>query len=203
MRIYSRDTNPTPIPGIRVAERERPATLHHAVHTSREAAETRVDKHAEFNANRVLANTYLEAPPPRPGFKQRWIKDGSHDAADDTAQRNWWLKKRQGWQVRDPETVPEELRHLYPSTHLGSGQDAIRVASQVLCEMPVNVMHQRSMAIRDLIARQNSSVSATASDDLRKKPLRGARPMEVDESVHAARGQNPELRGRSLATMSE
>ncbi len=203
MRLYTRDTErAAPPAGIRIAERERPSTLHHSPHVDREAAETRVDKHAEFSANKVLAQTYLEAPPPRNGYRQRWIKDGSAETSDDTAQRNWWMKKRQGWAVRDPETIPPELRDLYPSAKLGSGHDAIRVASQVLCEIPLRVLNERSLAIRDLIARQNQSVPPSTSDLDKRRP-QGVSPIAVTDEVHAARGQNPELRGRNLATMAE
>lgn len=209
MRVYSRDTDTRPSDmrpngGIRLAERERPQVAHHAVHESREAQETRLDKHQEFDANRVLNNTYLEAPPPRPGYKQRWVADGTgtNGADNPTAERNWWMKQRQGWAVRDPETVPQELRHLYPSARLGNGADAIRVARQVLCEMPVNVMHQRSLAVRDLIGRQNQAVMPS-TEELRKKPRPGFGPVEVEEEVKVARGQNPELRSRGLPSMTE
>ena len=199
MRAYSRDTSEPQ--GIRIAQRERPATLHHAAHVDREAMETRVDKHPEFNANKVLNQTYLDAPPERAGFKQRWIKDGSSETADDGAQRNWWMKKRKGWQVRDPATVPPELRDFYPSARLGSGQDAIRVASQVLCEIPINVLNEQSMAIADLIGRQNQSIPPS-TEELRKKARQGVGPLQIQDEVHSARGQNPELRGRNLATMA-
>lgn len=192
-----------PRAGIRTFERERPQVVHHAVHATREAVETRVDLHAEFDANRVLNNTYLEAPPPRPGFRQRWVMDGTGADSDNTAQRNWWMKTRHGWSVRDPETVPPDLRHLYPSVKLGSGQDAIRVAKQVLCEIPVQVMQQRTLAVRDLIARQNQAVAPSSEELRQKSKYANVSPMEVEEKVYGARGNDPELRGRSLATMNE
>lgn len=199
MRAYSRDTETAPPTGIRIAQRERPATLHHSPHVDREAAEARVPKHAEFNANRVVNPTYLEAPPARHGYKQRWIRDGSGD--DSEFQKEWWRKKRMGWQVRDPATVPPELRELYPSAKLSSGQDAIRVAHQVLCEIPIAVIGEKEAAVRDLINRQNQSVPPS-TDELRKNPRAGVGPIQVNDEVHSARGTNPELRGRNLATMA-
>jgi hypothetical protein len=211
MRLYSRDSTERPGPGtttteggIRHMQRERPATIHHAVHADREAVETRVDRHPEFSANRILNQTYLDAPPPRAGYRQRWIKDGTVvGSTDDGAQRNWWMKKRQGWSVRDPENVPPELREMYPSAKLGSGQDAIRVASQVLCEIPIAVLNEKSEAIRELITRQNKSIPPS-TEELRKSPKFGGAvgPVQVSDEVHSARGQNPELRGRNLATMA-
>lgn len=212
MRIYNRGASDMQAqesrtgtfgPGIRNIERERPQVVHHAVHATREAVETRVDLHHEFDANRVLNNTYLEAPPPRPGFRQRWVTDGTKPDADNTAQRNWWMKKRHGWDIRDPETVPPDLRHLYPSQRLTSGQDAIRVAGQVLCEMPVQVMQQRTLAVRDLIARQNQAVAPSAEELRKSSKFANVTPMQVEEKVYGARGNDPELRGRSLATMNE
>lgn len=207
MRIYNRGASDmqaqNPRTNLRTFERERPQVAHHAVHATREAVETRVDLHTEFDANRVLNNTYLEAPPPRAGFRQRWVTDGTTDKADNTAQRNWWMKQRHGWSVRDPETVPPDLRHLYPSVRLQGGQDAIRVANQVLCEMPVQVMQQRTLAVRDLIARQNQAVAPTAEELRKNSKYANVSPMEVEEKVYGARGNDPNYRGRNLATMNE
>ncbi len=209
MRIYDRIGDMRPQPprtggAIRTIDRERPQVQHHAVHETREAEETRVDQHHEFDANRVLNNTYLEAPPPRPGFRQRWVTDGTKvDSENTTAQRNWFMKQKHGWAVRDPETVPASLRNLYPSQKLGNGQDAIRVAGQVLCEMPVQVMHQRTMAVRDLIARQNQAVAPSAEELRKSSKFANVSPMSVDEKVYGARGKDPDLRGRNLATMTD
>ena len=67
---------------------------------------------------------------------ERWIADGTNPQSTRYEQKNWFNKKRTGWAVRDPETVPPQLRHIFPSEKLSDGAACIRVAGMVLCELP-------------------------------------------------------------------
>lgn len=203
MRIgYDRGVRTPKAPPVQLHQRERPRVMHHAVHVDREAEAARVEAHPFIDPTRAINSPYLEAPPPRDGFIQRWIADGSKDNSDNTAQRNWWIKQRAGWRPRDPSTVPPQLRDLYPSSQLGSGQDCIRVGTSVLCELPLQVARARGDAVRDLIRRQSSSIPES-TDELRKKGRDGVGPLKVDESEKVRRGTNPEYRSRGLPTMQD
>ena len=174
--------------GIGIAERERPAVVHHSAHETIEAATTRGDVHTEFDVDRVFNPTSLRAPEPRNGFHQRWVADGTNPNADRSEQRNWFAKKQAGYSPRDPDTVPQRERHLYPSQKLGDGQTCIRIANQVLCEIPLHVFRARNMAVRDKIDQQSSSVP-DSSRVARDRGFRGASPMEVVDQSRTVRGR--------------
>lgn len=187
MRLYDRDGGAGQAT-IRLAERERPQVAHHSTHLSREAEETRVDLHTEYDTKKLLNGTSLDAPPPRNGYVQRWIVDGSKEDADTSVQRNWRSKMRMGWQIRDPETIPVELRNLFPSAKLGDGAIAIRVASSVLCELPRTVAMQRLQAVDDLIKRQSKAIPES-TQELRKRGHAGAGELEIGDQRSTFRGR--------------
>lgn len=191
MRLYSRDEPPaaSPPPGIRMAERQRPAVARHAQHVTREAEEARVDRHPEAQAaRRVFDQTSLKAPPPRNGFTQRWVSDGTNPQASRSEQRNWFNKKRSGWQIRNPDTVPPELRDLYPSEKLANGQDCIRVAGMVLCELPLNVAREYKHAVDDRILHLSQAIPESL-EELRKRERTGVGPLQVGNNATTFRGR--------------
>jgi hypothetical protein len=188
MRIYSRDERSTEAPGIRIAERERPATLHHAMRATREADETRIDQHQSFDVDNVFNPTSLRAPPARNGFVQRWVSDGTNPTSDRAEQRNWFNKKRAGWQIRDPETIPQQLRHIFPSAKLHDGQACVRVAGMVLCELPMNVARERRHAVDNRI-RHLSSAIPESLEELRKRERAGVGPLQIGDQSTTFRGR--------------
>jgi hypothetical protein len=81
----------------------------------------------------------LDAPEPRAGYTQRWIriKLGNEDDS-----RNSMRKFREGWLPRKAETVPEGYA---PPTFLHSRLGSvIGVEDLILCEMPISKAEQRN-----------------------------------------------------------
>ena len=190
MRTYDRDTSTRTIerPPMRPDQRERPPVVRSSAHVTREAAETRVDLHPEVNVDLAFNPTSLRAPEPRKGFRQRWVADGTSDKADTTAQRNWFAKRRMGWEIRDPETVPPGLRHLYPSHKLSDGAVAIRIAGMVLCEMPERVGEQYGRAVQDKVNEQSRAVPQSL-EELRRRERVGVGDLEIGDSRQSYRGR--------------
>ncbi len=186
MRLYDRDNRNT----LRHSERERPPIVRHSMHVTREALETRVDVHPEFDADRTFNPTSLVAPPPRNGFAQRWITDPYSQHATKTEKRNWFSKQRQGYALRDPATVPPDLRHLYPSTKLADGSVAIAVADSLLAEIPVRVAEQRRLAVNDRIKALSSKIPESTQELMRRGEGRFG-PVEADDQHRTYRGRNP------------
>jgi hypothetical protein len=177
-------------PAIRPVDRERPAIVRHSVHETREAVETRVDMHPEFDSNKLFNPTSLEAPPPRSGFGQRWVADWTSPTATKEEKLNWYRKQKQGWAMRDPETVPPSLRNLYPSIKLQDGSAAIAIAGMVLCEMPVNVIEQRRLAVNDRINHLNQAIPESTQELMRRGEGRFG-PVQADNSQATFRGRKP------------
>jgi hypothetical protein len=173
------------------SQRERPHIVHHSVHETREAQMTRLeDVHPEFDVNKTFNPTSLDAPPPRAGYTQRWITDATQPNATKSEKRNWFSKQRQGWSLRDPETVPMQLRHLYPAVKLGDGQAAIAVAGMVLGEMPTKVAIQRQLAVGDRIKHLTKAVPESL-EELERKGRRGVGPLQVQDDARSFRGRRP------------
>lgn len=193
-RIYDRTAHlEAEAVSIQPGYRERPRIMHHAAHTSREAETTRVDRHPEFNpARSSIYQIALEAPPPRHGYTQRWVSDGTHPSATKSERLNWVAKQRQGWSIRAPETVPPELRHIYPSTKLSGGQDTICVATMVLMEMPVRVAMERNAAVDERINHQKKSV-IPSTQELAAKGQGRFGPLQIDDQERTYRGRAPQV----------
>lgn len=101
------------------------------------AAETRgAENRASEDARPSIAwkpPSVLDAPPARPGYRQRWIatsilgKDIPH----------WVYRQfRQGWNPRKWETIPPEWQSRVPSIKHGQFNGYCGVEGHVLCEMP-------------------------------------------------------------------
>lgn len=188
-RVYSK----TERDGADVIERERPAIVRGSVHETRDAEADRSDIRAEINPSKWVNPTSLDAPEARTGFVQRWIADGS-TSNDGSGISHWMKKMREGWSPRDPATVPERQRRLYPTAKASGGEDIIRVAGLVLCEMPKQVAMQRYNAVRDLNAHQLKAIPESLQELRSREGAAALGPIEVTE------GENV-IHGRRSATM--
>ena len=77
----------------------------------------------------------LDAPPPRPGFVQRWVRTrlgGSDDAS------NVGKKFNQGWRPRAASSIPKDS---YYATTKRDGKDVIGMEGVILMERPEK-LHQ-------------------------------------------------------------
>lgn len=98
----------------------------------------------------------LEAPEPRPGYTQRWvrIKLGTEDDA-----RNSMRKFREGWLPRPLDSCPEGY---VPPTFLHSRLgNVIGVEDLILCEMPIKKALQRNAHYE---AKKNRMIEGIEND---------------------------------------
>lgn len=119
--------------------------------SARAARRPRVDDVASANADWRRASN-LDAPEPRPGFVQMWIRvevDGKPDG------RNYSRKFREGWRPRLPESVPEGLS---PPTMRHGNQTVIGAQGMVLCEMPKSAAAKRRLFYKTRTQRQMQAV---------------------------------------------
>lgn len=83
--------------------------------------------------------TSLEAPPARPGYKQKWIRIAVYGRDDG---QNVARKFREGWVPRKADSVPKTF-HV-PSIRSGQFAGYIGVEGSILCEMPTALVDQRN-----------------------------------------------------------
>lgn len=110
-------------------------------HVTQHGHEAHVDEHSEYDAtHQVAAAPYvrpssLDAPEPRKGMRQRWIRHSLKGEADP---RNLNRKYREGWRPRPPESLPEDWQ-IY-AVHANKADGYIQVDDLVLMEIPKEVL---------------------------------------------------------------
>jgi hypothetical protein len=143
-----------------------PVTAHAVDH----GHDTHVDESSEYDATHqpeavsYLRPSSLEAPPPRKGMKQRWIRHSLRGEADP---RNLNRNHREGWRPRSPDTLPEDWR-VY-AVHANKAEGYIQVDDLVLMEIPEQVLAARKKATERSAAMQMAGVEY----DLEKSQMPG------------------------------
>lgn len=89
------------------------------------------------------APTSLEAPPARPGFKQKWVRCAIFGKPD---VQNMARKFREGWLPRQANSVPKSFHA--PTIRSGQFVGSIGVEGSILCEMPSAKVAQRNAHYR-------------------------------------------------------
>ncbi len=115
------------------------------------ASKSAVSKHENLLEWRP-ANT-LEAPPPRAGMVQRWIR---FTLSNEDDPKNWTRKTREGWVPRTLDTVaegysPPTIAHAKHGTLIGVGD-------LILCEMPRELHQSRKRYFREKWERQLAAI---------------------------------------------
>lgn len=113
-----------------------------------------------------LGTSNLEAPPPRPGFEQRWI--ATRVMGMDVPSHEM-RQTRQGWRPRDPSTVQNLA---FPTFRDADGKGFIGYAGLVLMERPTK-LHQIARARnREKIDRRTASIDTRLrSEEVPGKPI--------------------------------
>ena len=101
----------------------------------------------------------LEAPEPRPGYKQRWIATMVLGQETPT---NVAKRLREGWQPRDPKTV-KDAQH-FPTIEHGKFAGYIGIEGMLLCEMPEEMVNERNL----YYARMTENLMRSVEQDIHK-----------------------------------
>lgn len=107
----------------------------------------------------------LEAPDPRPGMRQKWVRTSVYGKEDMT---NVMRKQREGWAPRRPDTVPKNFP--VPTIQHGRLGDCIAVEGMILMEMPVTRVAARNKFF-----------------DAKKKLMTSAIEREINEASQSVR----------------
>lgn len=111
----------------------------------------------------------LNAPAPRAGFVQRWMR--TKLGADDDA-RNIMRRMNRGWRPRSAETIP--AGEFAPVMQIPSFGSVIGVEGMVLVERPAEMQSAHEQYGRELADRQMQSVYqmlADADESARSMPF--------------------------------
>ena len=119
--------------------------------------ETRVESSTRVSQWRP--SNLLEAPEPRPGFKQRWIATMVLGQEQPT---NVAKRMREGWQPRDIKTVKNAQN--FPTIEHGKFAGYIGIEGMVLCEMPEEMVNQRN----EYYAQMTENLMRSVEQDIHK-----------------------------------
>jgi len=113
------------------------------------------------------ANT-LDAPPPRPGKVQRWVRFQIGDKDDP---RNWSRAQREGWSPRPVDTISSEFGA--PTMNHAQFGTVVQVGDVILCEMDERLYKSRKKFFANKAKRQREAME--------KRPMQGT-PIKVEEN---------------------
>jgi hypothetical protein len=134
----------------------KPAVTTHGVDHGHES---RVDETSEYDATYPLeAAPYirpssLDAPEPREGMTQRWVRQSILGKADPKNLNRSW---REGWRPRSPDSLSEEWR-IY-ANFANKDEGMIVVDDLILMEIDSGVLARRKRATEVATAQQMHSV---------------------------------------------
>lgn len=130
----------------------------------------------------------LDAPPPRNGYVNRFIRVRLGNVRDTGRLRN---ALREGWR---PVLKSEVSDRSLPSIHLENVGDVIGVEDLVLCEMPEHVFKQRQQYFRKKLRRQNAAIERQLAEQSRDNvPGFGPIQQQRSSSVSVPRRQQVEV----------
>lgn len=167
--------NNVPIPGEKKERKMTSQTLR-ADRAPQPVHETRAydtysegDVHAGEDTPWVRPSS-LEAPAPRKGFRQRWVRVGSMGQDDPT---NTARKFREGWKPRPADSVPSTYHA--PTISHGKWAGCIGVEGMILCEMPEKMALRRTEHYRN----KTDTVTNAIESELQQQSRPG---MEISQS---------------------
>jgi hypothetical protein len=169
------------------ADRIRDQSMHEAMHEARGAEmdarnQPRMET-ADIQWRRPMS---LEAPPPRPGMAQRWVRVETRNEVD---RMNLSGKMREGWRPRSPATVPGCEQYYSVAEH--AGQETIRVGGLVLFEIDERILASKRRAINEQIRKQEESVRMETAKISAEGARQGFAPIEREESGNVSTGRRP------------
>ena len=132
--------------------------------------ESRVDEMSEYDATHQaepaawLRPSSLDAPPPRKGKTQRWVRKSVRGADDPKNLNRSW---REGWRPRPPDSLPDEWR-VY-STFADKSEGMIVVDDLILMEIDSSIIDKRRAATE----AASASLIRSVEHDLESTQVRG------------------------------
>ncbi len=111
----------------------------------------------------------MDAPAPRPGMRQRWVRMSLVGKPDP---QNQAMQGRSGWRPRALESVPADERGRYPTTRDARSGGVFMVnGDAILCEMPESIFRQMQEHYRN---KARSQVDALGEPVLEAARVKGS-----------------------------
>jgi hypothetical protein len=133
----------------------------------------------------------LDAPTPRPGMEQRWVRVDIKGEADPN---NVASQFRQGWRPRSFDTVPQAERARFPSINIKTFGAVMKTGDLILCEMPKGIFEQMKAFYAARARKQLAAISpeaVVAQHNSQVDPDHGFGEIEVTRRSGSGTGRVP------------
>lgn len=108
--------------------------------------------------------TQLVAPPPRTGYRQKWVRVELGGLKDPLNYSKQIATRR--WLPRPLDSIAPEYRSPYRSEKTDGFGDVLSIRGMVLCEMPIERYRERVRAVED----KNRQLTASIDKDVKNVP---------------------------------
>lgn len=157
--------------------------LHGSTHKTADAQPLHGELHDPLYAEDWKEPKSLDAPPPREGMTQRWVRVQDRKGNDNLNLNN---KLREGWRARPLDSIPADYSDFPIEKHASLG-DVLMVGGCVLMEMPLARAQARKRVVQKRIARQNLAVETDQEEVSRRGVVGGMAPIVRDEKMQVSR----------------
>lgn len=176
-------------PDLDTANRLRESQARPAMHDGRDTeSDIRNSPRSDTSDYTWRRPMNLDAPTPRPGMVQRWVRAEFRSESDNL---NWQSKAREGWKPRDPATINSAESYFGFTSSQHNGQGVIRVGGLILMEMDERRLHAKRQSITAQTRRQEDSVSVDTDKISREGQALGAAPIVREERTEVSTGRRP------------
>ena len=176
-------------PDFDTADRIREPVLRGSSHEGRESqSDARNTPRYETADFTWRPPTSLDAPEPRPGYAQRWIRTGFRGGEHDTL--NIQGKDREGWRPRDPKTIHAGDAYFLSNNVQMAGSE-LRVGNLVLHEIPEQVLNAKRRYITDKTRQLELGVASDTEKASREGVKAGLPPIIREERANVTTGRRP------------
>lgn len=146
---------------------------------SREAETLHPTREDESRAEMWTPPAVLDAPPARPGFRQRWV---STSILGQPVPHHTVRRFREGWTPRPADSVPKDF-HVPTIAH-GEYKGYIGVEGMILCELP----EERAKARERYFQQKTNELDSFVDNALNKVEKAGGVPIDRDRKTSVSRG---------------
>lgn len=146
-------------------------------HNTDRTADGIYDPERENEITEWRRHSDLDAPPPRAGYVNRFIRVRLGTQSDSARLRN---ALREGWRPVKASSLKD---NSLPTVHLDQFGDVIGVEDLILCEMPVRVDRQRREYMANRNVRQNAGIERDLKRSSADSTQAGIGPIEQNRNT--------------------
>jgi len=158
--------------------------VHGSVHSSHDAEDMDQEDVHMFMDDGFSTPKNLDAPAPRDGMDQRWIRC---ETRTDKDHMNLQRQMKNGWVARPLESISSSWQQI---SHHASGSDGLYVDGMLLCERPKALGARQKAQVQARLKKQRQYVSGQVAGQ-NAQNAHANMPFDFVEQRETTRGRRP------------